>query len=54
MTQAERVLRFVHETSERKMKESAVLLRIEHDELVVTRRWRADDACSTTRKTKQS
>jgi hypothetical protein len=40
MTQAERFVRFVHDASEREMRESSVLLRIENGELVVTRGWR--------------
>ena len=40
MTQAERFVRFVHDASEREMREPSVLLRIENGELVVTRGWR--------------
>jgi hypothetical protein len=39
MTQAERFLKFVQERNERYQREAQVLVRIENDELVVTRHW---------------
>ncbi len=41
MTQANRFLRFVQERTDRTVRESYVLLRIEDDELIVTHRWEA-------------
>lgn len=39
MTEAERFLQFVQERNERERREAQVLVRVENDELVISRHW---------------